>query len=140
VGSIERQRPYALLTCPQTRYRQTDGSSLRKRHFHTALPGYLGRRPSGGERAPLHDEIAWIDASGEEMLSLDGALESLEAIGEREVRVIELRFFLGCTNDEAAQILSVSRATVDPDLEFAKAWLHRRLTETPRGVSTLPWK
>jgi len=100
----------------------------------------LGRRPSGGERAPLHDEIAWIDASGEEMLSLDGALESLEAIGERKVRVIELRFFLGCTNDEAAQILSVSRATVDPDLEFAKAWLHRRLTETPRGVSTPPRK
>jgi len=47
------------------------------------------------------------------------------------VRVLELRFFLGCTNEETAQLLDVSRATIDRDLEFAKTWLYRRLSAPP---------
>lgn len=86
------------------------------------------KRPGSATRVPLHEEMAWIDASSEEMLSLDEALNELEAVDERKVRVLELRFFLGCTNDEAAQLLNISRPTVDRDLEFAKAWLYRRLS------------
>ena len=82
-------------------------------------------------RVPLHEEMAWIDASSEEMLALDAALDQLEAIDERKVRVIELRFFLGCTNDEAADLLAVSRATIDRDLEFGKTWLYQRLSKHP---------
>jgi RNA polymerase sigma factor (TIGR02999 family) len=92
------------------------------------------KRPGSGVRVPLHEEMAWIDASSEEMLALDAALDQLEAVDERKVRVLELRFFLGCTNDETAQLLDVSRATIDRDLEFAKAWLYRRLTQQPSRV------
>ena len=90
------------------------------------------KRPGSASRVPLHEEMAWIDASSEEMLSLDEALNELEAVDERKVRVLELRFFLGCTNEEAAQLLNVSRPTVDRDLEFAKAWLYRRLSPGSR--------
>ena len=86
------------------------------------------KRPSSAARIPLHEEMAWIDAASEEMLALNSALNELETVDARKVRVIELRFFLGCTNDEAAEVLEVSRVTVDRDLEFAKAWLYRRLT------------
>jgi RNA polymerase sigma factor (TIGR02999 family) len=86
------------------------------------------KRPTGqAERVPLHDEIAWIDASGKDMLDLDRALVELEILDSRKARVIELRYFLGCTNQETAEILGVVRATVDRDLQFAKAWLGRRL-------------
>lgn len=85
------------------------------------------KRPSVAARVPLHDEIAWVDAGSEEMLALNAALDELEKLDERKVRVVELRFFLGCTNEEAAELLDVSRATVIRDLEFAKAWLGRRL-------------
>ena len=78
-------------------------------------------------RVPLHEDLAWIDASSEEMLALDQALRELEAIDARAVRIVELRYFLGCTNDETAEALALSRSTVDRDLEFAKAWLYRRL-------------
>ena len=78
-------------------------------------------------RVPLHEDLAWIDASSEEMLALDQALHELEAIDARAVRIVELRYFLGCTNDETAEALALSRSTVDRDLEFAKAWLYRRL-------------
>jgi len=90
------------------------------------------KRPSSSTRVPLHEEMAWIDASSEEMLSLDTALRELEANDERKVRVLELRYFLGCTNEEAAELMEVSRATIDRDLEFAKAWLYRRLSPAVR--------
>jgi RNA polymerase sigma factor (TIGR02999 family) len=86
-----------------------------------------GKRPGSHARVPLHDEIAWVDATSDEMLELDIALNELEAVAERKVRILELRYFLGCTNEEAAQVLGVSRPTIDRDLEFAKAWLYRRL-------------
>jgi RNA polymerase sigma factor (TIGR02999 family) len=92
------------------------------------------KRPSPADRVPLHEEMAWIDAASEEITALNTALDELESVDERKVRVIELRFFLGCTNEETADLLEISRATVDRDLEFAKAWLYRRLT----GDAPLP--
>ena len=89
------------------------------------------KRSGSTVRVPLHEEMAWIDASSEEMLALDVALEQLEAVEARKVRVLELRFFLGCTNEETAELLDVSRATIDRDLEFAKAWLYQRLSSPP---------
>jgi RNA polymerase sigma factor (TIGR02999 family) len=91
------------------------------------------KRPDSAARVPLHEEMAWVNACGEEMLALDTALDQLEAIDERKVRAIELRFFLGCTNDEAAELLSVSRATIDRDLEFGKTWLYQRLSKRPNS-------
>lgn len=120
-----------------------------RRHFFTFAAQMMRRilidcaRQSGAKkragssvRVPLHEEMAWIDASSEELLSLDSALDQLEAFDERKVRILELRFFLGCTNEEAADLLSVSRATVDRDLEFAKAWLYRRLSPGSSSAAT----
>jgi RNA polymerase sigma factor (TIGR02999 family) len=87
------------------------------------------KRPDSTARVPLHEEMAWVDASSEEMLALDAALDQLEAIDERKVRAIELRFFLGCTNDEAAELLTVSPATIERDVEFGKTWLYQRLSK-----------
>jgi RNA polymerase sigma factor (TIGR02999 family) len=115
-----------------------------RRHFYTfaaqvmrmilidyARQAQALKRPGSAARVPLHEEIAWIDASSAEMLALDVALEQLEAIDERKVRVLELRYFLGCTNEEAADLLGVSQPTIDRDLGFAKAWLYRRLSMPP---------
>ncbi len=90
------------------------------------------KRGGAGVRVPLHEEMAWIDSSGEDMLSLHAVLVQLEELDARKVRVIELRYFLGCTNDEVAELLDISRPTVDRDLEFAKVWLYRRLTDAKR--------
>ena len=88
-------------------------------------------------RVPLHDEMAWIDAANDDLLALDAALDQLESLDERKVRVIELRYFLGCTIEEAADLLSVSIATVDRDLKFSRAWLHRRLVGNPSSALEL---
>jgi len=61
------------------------------------------------------------------VLDIDNALERLSEIDTRLVQLVELRFFGGLTEEEAAQVLGVSRATVQRDWAFAKRWLSREL-------------
>lgn len=57
------------------------------------------------------------------LLDLDRALDRLAAFDERKSRAIELRYFGGLTENEAAEALGVSPATVRLDLRIARAWL-----------------
>jgi len=86
------------------------------------------KRGGADRRIPLNDEIPWVNIGGGEMIELNRALDELEAVDAGKVQIIELRYFLGCTSDEAADVLQVSKATVDRDLKFAKSWLYRRLS------------
>ncbi len=64
-----------------------------------------------------------------DLVALDEALSDLAEVDERQARIVELRFFGGCTIDEIAELLSVGRRTVDRDWMAAKAWLYCRLAE-----------
>jgi DNA-directed RNA polymerase specialized sigma24 family protein len=39
----------------------------------------------------------------------------------------ELRHFLGCSTEEAAEALGISKATVDREMKLVKAWLYGRV-------------
>ena len=83
-----------------------------------------------GERAEpvmLAPELVWVDAASAELLDLDHALNELAELDPAKVRTIEIRFFLGATSTEAAELLGQSRARVDRDVNFALSWLHQRL-------------
>jgi RNA polymerase sigma factor (TIGR02999 family) len=82
---------------------------------------------SGGTPVALHDELASIDYSPEAAIDLDRILEELEKIDARKVRMVELRFFLGFSAEETAELLGTSKATVDRDLRFVRVWLVDRL-------------
>jgi RNA polymerase sigma factor (TIGR02999 family) len=62
-----------------------------------------------------------------DLLALDEALRKLEAEEPRKAEVVKLRFFGGLTNDEAAEVLGVARATVENDWAYARAWLRLRI-------------
>jgi RNA polymerase sigma factor (TIGR02999 family) len=66
-------------------------------------------------------------ARGVDLLALDDALKSLEALSARQSRVVELRFFGGLSLEEAAHVLDVSVGTVRRDWSLAQAWLFREL-------------
>jgi DNA-directed RNA polymerase specialized sigma24 family protein len=61
-------------------------------------------------------------------LALDEALSELTLVDERKAQVVEMRFFGGLTEKEAAIALSVSPETARRDWRLAKAWLLRRLS------------
>lgn len=64
-----------------------------------------------------------------DLIALDEALVRLERLDPRQAKVVELRFFSGLTNEETADVLGVSNATVRNDWTMAKAWLHGQLTK-----------
>ncbi len=61
----------------------------------------------------------------EHLLELDEALRRLERREPRQAKVVELRFFGGMTEAEAAEALGLSKRTVADDWKLAKAWLYR---------------
>ena len=61
-----------------------------------------GKRGGANRHIPLHEEMKWISLEGEDVLVLIQALDELAAVDPGKVRLIELRYFLGCTADEAA--------------------------------------
>jgi RNA polymerase sigma factor (TIGR02999 family) len=72
----------------------------------------------------------------EELLLLNSLLSKLEEFDSRKAQVTQLRFFGGLTNEEAAEFLGVSIATVERDWKMAKAWLYREMKSA--GASEEP--
>ena len=65
--------------------------------------------------------------SNQDLLEIDEALQKLEAIDPRAARGVELRFFVGLTQQEIAEVQKIDVATVKRDWTFAKAWLFGQL-------------
>lgn len=94
------------------------------------------RKRDGGVSVPLHEDMLWYDADPVDTIYLDGVLDELERIDPRKCRMLELRFFLGFTADETAELLHVSKASVDRDMRFVRAWLNDRLYVVPAAHGT----
>lgn len=81
--------------------------------------------------------LSLIDTPSEEpdvdLIALEEALERLTALDERKAKVVELRFYGGLKTDEVAEVLRVSRATVEREWSFARAWLFDALDAGDRG-------
>jgi RNA polymerase sigma factor (TIGR02999 family) len=91
------------------------------RHQHAQMRG------SGIDPVPLDEAMVWMEIGSPALIDLDRALEELGAVDPRKVRLVEVRYFLGCTSEETAALLGISKATVDRELRFIKAWLFERL-------------
>jgi len=62
-----------------------------------------------------------------DVLALDKTLRELEKIDPRKSQIVEMRFFGGLSQEETAEALNVSVATVRRDWSLARAWLAREL-------------
>jgi RNA polymerase sigma factor (TIGR02999 family) len=84
----------------------------------------------GGERrrVTLDESVAAGEPRDVDLLALDAALERLAARDAQHARIVELRFFGGLTNEETAEALNVSPATVKRAWAVARAWLFRELS------------
>jgi RNA polymerase sigma factor (TIGR02999 family) len=66
-----------------------------------------------------------------DVVAVHEAILAFEAIDPRAAKIVELRFFGGLENEEIAQALGISLATVKRDWSAARAWLRRELGASP---------
>ena len=93
----------------------------RKRHF--------AKRGGGAVKVSFDEAAIVSQEQAADLVALDDALTSLEAMDERKARIVELRYIGGLNIEETAEVLSISPATVQREWRAAKAWLYREIKE-----------
>jgi RNA polymerase sigma factor (TIGR02999 family) len=83
----------------------------------------------GRQRVPLAEADAVAESSADDLLALDEALTRLAAEHPRKAELVKLRYFAGLSEEEAAAVLGLSRATASRSWAFARAWLINALDE-----------
>jgi RNA polymerase sigma factor (TIGR02999 family) len=87
------------------------------------------KRGHGQERIDL---LELADCSGDDpidLLALDDVLKQLEEQHPPKAQVVKLRFFAGCSLEETAELLGISRATAERHWAYARAWLFGKLNQ-----------
>lgn len=105
-----------------------------RRHFFAAAATAMRRilvdqarrkqtEKHGGGRRPLEFSDVAQAPPDAELLALHDALDQLAAEDPLKSRLVELRYFAGLTNDQAADVLGISPSTADRHWAYARAWL-----------------
>ena len=87
------------------------------------------KRGEGRRQITLIDSRAEGGRADLDLLAVDEALTTLAQLNARHARIVELRFLAGLTIDEVAEVLEVSRRTVELDWRMARAWLQNALSD-----------
>ena len=91
---------------------------------------YAQKRGGAETRIALDDAVSFPRDAGVDVVAVDEALFDLARLDPQQSRIVELRFFGGLTLDETAEVLNVSRSTVQREWNMAKAWLYNQLQIT----------
>jgi RNA polymerase sigma-70 factor (ECF subfamily) len=86
-------------------------------------------------RVTFHDLAVEAPEPQLDLLALDAALTALEGVDPRFTRVMELRYFAGCSLQEIADLTGRSLATVKRDWAYARAWLYEHMRPRSPGES-----
>jgi RNA polymerase sigma factor (TIGR02999 family) len=87
------------------------------------------KRGGGRRRQPLEDlHLAELEVDDDDnLLAIDEALAKFATKDSAKAELVKLRFFAGCTIDQAAGALGISAATAERWWSYARAWLHQEI-------------
>jgi RNA polymerase sigma factor (TIGR02999 family) len=108
---------------------------MRRNLVDHARARLTSKRGAGQEVQSLEEiDADTVDESAdsdENITAIDGALTRLAAVDDRQVQIVQMRYFGGLTIEETAQALDISEATVKREWTLARAWLKRELSKGP---------
>ena len=89
-----------------------------------------GRLKRGGEWERVNFENLDVAVATDDgaLLAVHEALDKLAAIDPLGAKLIELRFFTGLSNVDAAKAIGLAERTAKRTWAYARAWLHQELT------------
>ena len=85
------------------------------------------KRQGNMQRIDLDETLMIQEPKDEELLVLDEALSRLEKHDKEMSDVLKLRFFVGLTVQETAEMLDIAPRTIDRQWAAARAWLYREM-------------
>jgi len=89
----------------------------------------LRRKRGGGVRPVEFSESLHISSEREgDVLALEEALQNLEKLDPAQARMVELRFYGGLTVAEVAEVMGLSKRSVEREWTMIRAWLRRELS------------
>lgn len=87
------------------------------------------KRGSELTRKELVDDAIVAPEIHEDLLALDEALDRLKSVNAQAVELVHLRYFVGLSIPDAAELLGISARTADRLWAFARAWLHQEISD-----------
>jgi RNA polymerase sigma factor (TIGR02999 family) len=129
-----------------------DGEFQNRAHFFAAAAEAMRRilverarrkqaeKRGGGEAEHVAiDEIDIIapPAKDEETLAVHDALDALAAHDPRKAELVKLRYFVGLSFEETAEVLGISLATAHREWAYARVWLHDQILAERLNFSSL---
>lgn len=90
------------------------------------------KRGSGIRPVTLDEPLLVARQPSMDMVALDDALSALLAIDPQRAKIVELRFFGGLSNEEVAEVLAISTATVQRQWAGARAWLYQEMNRSDK--------
>jgi RNA polymerase sigma factor (TIGR02999 family) len=90
----------------------------------------------GGDRQQLDLDLAEPAAPrlSEDLVALDEALGKLAEKNPEKAELVKLRYFAGLTMEQSAETLGISLATANRWWNYARAWLHREISDTEESA------
>jgi RNA polymerase sigma factor (TIGR02999 family) len=88
------------------------------------------KRGGNRHRITLDDNLVIESNRDVDLLALEDALTKLTKLDPRQARMIELRFFGGLSIAEVAQVMVMSKRSVEREWTMVRAWLRRELSRS----------
>ena len=90
------------------------------------------RHGGGQQRVDLDDCAEAVASPDEQILAVDEALEKLARLDPQRAEVVKLRYFVGLTISEVAEVMGISEPTAKRYWSFARAWLYAEIRHSQR--------
>jgi RNA polymerase sigma factor (TIGR02999 family) len=107
--------------------------AIASRVIRQVLVDYARERNAAKRDGGCRIEVEYLESlpieGDAQLLALDDAMQDLSDIDARQATIVEMKFFGGLSSPEIADVLNLSRATVDRDWATARAWLHRHMSK-----------
>ncbi len=85
------------------------------------------KRGGSLQRVALDEAILPVKDPQEDILALNEALDRLAREDDKLAEVVKLRYFAGLTLSQIAEVLDVTRRTVDRHWALGRAWLYQEM-------------
>jgi RNA polymerase sigma factor (TIGR02999 family) len=104
--------------------------AMRRILIDSARRKHAVRHGGGQHRVNLDDVDLAGSVEDDQLLAVHEALEKFAAQDKLKAELVKLRYFVGMTIEEAAEVLGISEPTAKRYWAYARAWLYREIGST----------